>query len=410
MRIFVQSVLFLLLAAPALFARPEFLARYAADPFARPELAASCSTCHVNPAGGGERNPFGRAFARDGFRVTPALRMAWPDRFLPAVSGEAPAPAPAQGSLKATWTAGREDEVLVEIAGEQYLLNRADHTVTKVTAEQVSAFLQPPAAPPAEQVGALEEPAIGPTFDYYLVNLPTTRARTARSLHLRFSHRFSDTAFEGTGRLRDLFGLDSFSVSSFGIEAGLTERVSFMTYRTPYARFVGGPTIEMGPIFQLLRQEGRSPVSLAFRATVEGQHNFTERFTTNLVPVVSRAIAGRAEIFVAPIFSLNVPRRTFTFDFPQTPGERRDHLVAIGNGISIRIRPRTAVMAEWQPRVAGFRGFDSRNAFAFGVQHTTGRHVFALTFANGQSSTTTRSLTDGRSDLTIGFNLYRRLF
>ncbi len=398
-----------------LLARPEFLARFASDLFSRPERRTTCSTCHLNPAGGGPRNEFGRAFARNGFIVTPSLRLQWPDRFVPSLDAQAPVrDATLQGaSLRATWAAGNDDAVLVEINGEQYLLNRVLATVAKVEAAQVQAYLTEPPLPSASSAAPLvpvEQLKIPPTFDYYLVNLPTNRAYPPGSLHLRFTHRFSDPLSQGTGRLRNLFGLDSFSTSSFGVEMGLLKRVSFMTYRTPYPHSAGGPTIEMGPIFHLLQQEGRVPLSLSFRGTVEGEQNFTERFTANLVPVLSRSIGYRAELFLAPVFNLGVPRRTLTSDFPLTPGEARDHLISVGVGGSFRIRPRTALVAEWRPRVAGFRGLESRNAYSFAIQRTTNRHVFGLTFSNTQSTTTTRSLTDGQDDFRIGFNLYRRIW
>ena len=277
--------------------------------------------------------------------------------------------------------------------------------------------------PRAEEPEEVLEPR--PTFDYYLVNLPTNRVRPPRSLHLRFTHRFDDPTFKGTGRLGNLFGFDSFSISSFGVEVGLLQRISFVTYRSPIPRRLGGPTIEMGPVFHLLQQDQRVPVSLSFRATVEGQQNFSERFTTNLVPVVSRSIGNVAELFVVPTFNLGVPRRTLNSVLPPgefgrdpplgkdrdlTPGELRDHMVSVGLGASIRIRPRTALIVEWRPWVAGFRRLVSRNTFAFGIQRSTNRHVFGLTFSNTVSSTTTRSLTDGLDDLRIGFNLYRRLW
>ncbi|HWQ33979.1 MAG TPA: hypothetical protein VNQ79_14105, partial [Blastocatellia bacterium] len=45
---------------------PDYLKLYAADPYSRPELRNQCSTCHLNPQGGGERNSFGRAFEAAG--------------------------------------------------------------------------------------------------------------------------------------------------------------------------------------------------------------------------------------------------------------------------------------------------------------------------------------------------------
>ena len=295
------------------------------------------------------------------------------------------------------------------------MLNRAEGSVQKVDAAEAQAFRTPPPVPPrAEEPEEVLEPR--PTFDYYLVNLPTNRARPPRSLHLRFTHRFDDPAFKGPDRLGNLFGFDSYSISSLGVEVGLLQRVSFVTYRSPIPRRLGGPTIELGPVFHLLQQDQRVPVSLSFRATVEGQQNFTERFTTNLVPVISRSIGNVAELFVVPTFNLGVPRRTLNSVLPPgkdrdlTSGELRDHMVSVGLGASIRIRPRTALIVEWRPRVAGFRRLVSRNTFAFGIQRSTNRHVFGLTFSNTVSSTTTRSLTDGLDDLRIGFNLYRRLW
>ncbi len=400
-----------LAAAPALQARPEYLALYAADPWSRPELR-TCLLCHVSAAGSGPRNEFGRAVEKADHHFPESLRRQFPDRFLWSKASPA---AESQGRpVKAIWSATRANEVVVEIGDESFLLNRADGSLAKLTPEQAAAFAAPPtpgAAGPVQVQVEKEEPLelrTLPTFDYYLVNLPTNRPRPPRSLHLHFTHRFDEPLSSGTGRLRDLFGFDGFSVSSFGIEAGINRWLSFTTYRMP--KFLGLQTIELGPLFRLLEQGGRAPVSLSVRATVEGQRNFTERYTTNFQPVISRAFGTRAEIFVVPTFSLGVPRRTLTFDQPITPGERRDNMAAIGLGASVRIRPKVALVAEWVPRVAGFRGFETRNTYSFAIQRRTTRHVFGLVFSNNSLTTTTRSLTDGRDDVSIGFNLYRRIW
>ncbi len=61
-------------------ARPDFLAKYQADPFRRAEVDG-CSVCHLNPEGGGPRNPFGVAFDAAEREMTPMLRASFPDRF-----------------------------------------------------------------------------------------------------------------------------------------------------------------------------------------------------------------------------------------------------------------------------------------------------------------------------------------
>jgi len=61
-------------------ARPEYLAKYQADPFRRPEVEG-CGTCHVKPEGGGARNDFGSAFQAAGQEITPMLRASFPQQF-----------------------------------------------------------------------------------------------------------------------------------------------------------------------------------------------------------------------------------------------------------------------------------------------------------------------------------------
>ena len=62
-------------------ALPEYMRIYAADPYAKAELRRQCATCHVNEAGGGELNAFGKAFAAAGYKINETLRTQFPDRF-----------------------------------------------------------------------------------------------------------------------------------------------------------------------------------------------------------------------------------------------------------------------------------------------------------------------------------------
>jgi hypothetical protein len=61
-------------------ARPQYLAKFQADPYRRVEVDG-CGTCHVNPDGGGARNDFGAAFQASGTDITPLLRAAFPQQF-----------------------------------------------------------------------------------------------------------------------------------------------------------------------------------------------------------------------------------------------------------------------------------------------------------------------------------------
>ena len=399
--------------APALaHARPEFLARFAADPFARIEKAA-CANCHLNPKGGGPRNNFGQAFAKNGFKITAEFRAQWPDRFQATKSAQV------EGRpVKVIWSSAKEDESVVQFGDEYFLMNRAEGTMTKINTEQAASFQQPPASAPAPVEAKAAKPVDDldsrtlPTFDYYLIDLPTNRPRPAGELSLRFSHRFSTPLTGVTGEGGRLFGLDSSSVSSFGVEYAITNWLAALSYRMP------DQTIETGVQVRMLEQgKYHSPLALSLRATIEGENNFTDRYTTNFQPVISHAFGTRAEVFVDPTFSLGVPRRTLTpldastrFGFPLTPGESHNNMIGIGNGISVRIRPRVALMAEWFPRTYGFRLDNSTNTYSFGIQRRTNRHVFGLIVTNNLFSSTERTMIGGSGGLRIGFNIERRIF
>jgi hypothetical protein len=83
--------MFFLLAASAapIAAHPEYLKQFEQDPFRKPTVEG-CGTCHVDPAGGGERNAFGLDFAANDFVITPMLRANYPDRFDISLTAQLP--------------------------------------------------------------------------------------------------------------------------------------------------------------------------------------------------------------------------------------------------------------------------------------------------------------------------------
>jgi hypothetical protein len=389
-----------LMAANAL-AMPAFMIRYSQDLFSRPEFRGQCSTCHINPKGGGPRNPFGTAFEKNKHLVTPAFRAAWPDHFLPSVTTNAVPTG--GGEMKATMLSN-EQETVLEIDGQHYRLNLKQAKLERLEPQEAARLVAvPPPPAPAEPKLPLKDQ---PTFDHYLVNLPTTLPYERGVLSMRFTHRFENpvlgcTSCSGIGQL---YGLDGFSFSSFGGEVGITRRLAATVYRSPL-----DTTIEMGGIFQLLRQKGREPFSASLRVTVEGRDNFQANYTTNLVLPVSRSFSNFAELFVDPMFSFNANPSAY-LALPSDPkGIARRNQAAIGLGASIRFRPRTAFVMEWNPRVAGYHAIDSRNAYSFGIQRSTNGHVFELVLTNTLGTTTSRAVGFGSERFALGFNIYRRL-
>ena len=414
------TIALIALAAPDSHALPAFMRRFTEDPFSKTEWRGQCATCHVNPAGGGPRNEFGQAFDKNGREITPQFRAAWPDRFVMMVDA-----APA-GTVQTTFVNGGREAVLV-IGGDSYRLNAAEGKFEKITAAQAAQLkgTSGAAAPTATTASAASaEPPLRnqPTFDHVLVNLPTTLSYEKGAFSLHFTHRFTQPVLRvgdecpDCGSAAELFGLDSFSYSSFGGEFGLTPRLAGTVYRSPLDR-----NYEFGGILQLLKGRNRAPFAAQARVSMETRRLFDEekltsdpnepfsRFQTwNFSLPISAAVSSVAEIFVVPTHSV----RANHFNASTTTGgegDGRRNQTAIGLGASIRLRPRTAFIMEWTPRVAGYHATDSRNAFSVGLQRTTNAHVFSLVLTNTVATTTSQSIATGTPDLRFGFNLYRRL-
>jgi hypothetical protein len=392
---------FLLIGIKTAQARPEYLAIYAADPYARPELRAKCSVCHLSPEGGSERNAFGKAFAAAGLRITPELRKRFPDRF--TLSGSAPSAPP-----PVTFVKGSDSQAIVEINGKQFLIDTRAQTVVEVA----------PGPKPNEAVAAAPpppEPKVYRPVDVRLVNLPTAMPVERGSLWVDFTHRFP---FGEPSDAAELFGLDSFAVPSFGFTYGVTDRIQVGAYRA--SSLVGRPILVFAGASLTDERKGHPFTALA-RVGAEGRDNFQRNFTTSFELAVARSVTRHAQLYFVPTVSLG--DRPLGATTRNLPGETA---VAFGVGGAVNLRPSVALMAEANYRFNEAARYLSpgfgirRPVFGFGIQKASisRRHSFSLVFTNGPGTTfAQRSMTrgllfadDAFQGLTIGFNLTRRLF
>ena len=266
-------------------------------------------------------------------------------------------------------------------------------------------------------------------YDYRLVNVPTPKRVRRHSLNLHFTHRFSEPLNDEGAE--DLFGLDGFSVSSLGVSYGITNSLYFNFNRSPICdRLAYCKTIEMGFGYHLLDEAGRSPIALSAYGSAEGADNFTENFTFNIQAMVARSVTRYVNLFFSPAVHINANGNgRFNARNPAAARELElgKHTGSFGFGANAAIRPTVSLIAEYTPRI-GFKlgqiepvdlaGTVFRNheeaEFGFGIEKRLGRHAFALTFSNTQTTTTSRynssNLALKPSKFIIGFNLYRRLF
>jgi mono/diheme cytochrome c family protein len=263
-------------------------------------------------------------------------------------------------------------------------------------------------------------PGVYKPGDDVLFNLPTGRPLDRGAVDVNFTHRFAyDAAFYGKGRGGELFGLDNFSLSSFGVQHGITGRLSVGLFRSP--SFVGRP-IQMMVGYNILSEQSAAPLTLTARVSVEGQNNFRKNFTENVELIVARSVTRRAQLYFVPTFSFNDRRlmqgSLISSLIPDNPGI---NAVSLGAGAAVDVRPTVALVAEVIPTVVG--GDDlgiHRPSYSFGIQKKIFRHAFTFGFTNSPGVTVSQRAgtaatfrnspsADTPRQLFLGFDLTRQL-
>ncbi len=267
------------------------------------------------------------------------------------------------------------------------------------------------------RMASIYEPA-----DDYLYSLPTGRKLDRHGLYLNFTHRFVYTpAFSGTGSGDTLFGLDDFSISSFGLRFGVTDKLSVSAYRSP--SLIDRP-IELGAAYHLWDEHSGNPFNATARFSVDGQNDFAENYTTNFELILSRSATRRAQFYLVPTLSLDDRELkqkpgTLASAPPKLPGY---NAFSLGAGGIWDFRPTVGLLAEVIPTLANASDLGiHRPAFAFGIQKRILRHAFTLGFSNSpgtivsqRAGTRATFLSEPSDDtpkgLFIGFDLMRQIY
>lgn len=343
---------------------------------------------------------------------------------------------PPQGNMKVAFDEKTPGVVIVEAGGERVRIDTTTKTWVRIE-ERPKTAAPTPSQPQVAKVEQAKRLTREP-YDYRLVNVPTPKRVLRHSLNLYFTHRFSEPVKPLNQSARDLLGLDSFAVPSFGVFYGITDKLYVSAYRSPICQRGLCRTIEVGVGYHWLDEAGRSPIALSTYASVEGNNNFSEDFTYNLQAMIAGSATKYVHLFFSPAVHLNAnghrrfdPRSTDFFPpAPIADTFRQDkHAASLGFGVNARIRPTVSLLFEYTPRVGfklgrvnpifnsnftsvlGFRS-ESEAEIGFGVQKDIGRHTFSLTFSNTQTTTTSRynssNLVLPPKKFIVGFNLYRR--
>ena len=262
-------------------------------------------------------------------------------------------------------------------------------------------------------------PGVYQPGDDVLVSLPTGKATDRHGVYVNFAHRFMDTAFTGPGKGGELLGLDSVSISSFGLRYGVTDRFSVSVWRSP--SFIERP-IQLMAAYNLLDENHQAPLNLTVRVSVEGQNNFQKSFTENIEAIFSRSITSHAQFYAVPTFSANArrlePGGLVSSQIPDFPGV---DTFSIGFGAAVDILPTVALVAEIIPTLLNASELGiHRPAYSFGIQKKIWRHAFTLALTNSPGTTVSQRAgtratytgmpnADTPAGLSLGFDVMRQI-
>ena len=320
---------------------------------------------------------------------------------------------------------------------EQLVRNSDDDALTTVSADAETEQKTGDTSPSQEEESAYDFDKGEEPYDFRVVNVPTPKNIPKGTWNLVFTHRFTQPLHPLSSSARNLLGLDSFGVASFGVSYGITDKLYVSAYRSPLCQRGLCRVIEVGVGYNWLAQDKKSPIALTTFASIEGNDNFTEEFTYNLQAMISVRLGKRVYVFFSPAAHINAngqrrfdPRANDFFPPATIANNFRlpTHGASFGFGTSVLITPNIVALFDFAPRtgfklgqtqpifdnnfrVIGFRHI-SEPSIGFGIQRNVGKHAFALTFSNTQSTTTSRynssNLATAAKRLIIGFNLSRR--
>ena len=345
---------------------------------------------------------------------------------------------------------GSATKVILERDGTRYEVDLATQHVVAL-AEPRPAPNAPPPQTNAQNVSSSSTskvaPQAGDSSDkaprYYrpgddlIFTLPSGRPIDRHSWSINFTHRFPyASAFTGTAEGSILLGLDNFAVPSFGLQYGVTSRLSVSAYRSPSV--IGRP-IEWGVKYRLL-EERHDYFNLTGRFSVDGQNDFERNFTSNFELITSRSLGHRAQVYAVPTFSvhnrpaLSAPgiltaapayqpcSQQFASTVPVSLKVRPcANTFSVGFGFAVDVRPTVALVAEGIPTF--MNGTDlgiHRMPFSFGIQKKIFHHAFTFGFTTAPGTDTSQRIAtraiflrqpdnDTPSGMFVGFDLMREI-
>jgi len=240
--------------------------------------------------------------------------------------------------------------------------------------------------------------------DFTVIDLPTNLRLPRHKLAFRLTHRFSRPLGQGdfSDLLSDFFGFDGGAQIGLGLRFGLFSGTQLVFYR------LSDRTIQFSLQREILRQD-HHPVGLSLVGSIEGLDNFSQQYSPAVQLVISRKLGTRGTVYAIPAWvgNTNLTAQDVTPD---------DSTLVLGLGARVLVRPSVALVGEYHPRLAGYKGNrgsgNRASLLTFGIEKRVGGHSFQLNFSNDLGSTPAQTARgqQGSDDWFIGFNITRKFY
>ena len=247
--------------------------------------------------------------------------------------------------------------------------------------------------------------------DVVVVNLPSTMRLPRFKGNFRLTHRFAGDLRDGTfsQQVSNLFGIDQGAIIGFEYRVEVAARTQVAFYRSSFEK-----TIQFHGKYDVLRQRGRIPLSIAPLVSVEGTSNFHARYAPAVGAVISRTVGSRLAAYVTPMWVGNTAAALapieHSHDVPHDasePVDSRQDTPYVGVGGRARWGASAYVAGEVVLRARGYA--PGEPAFGLSVEKRVGSHMFSLTFTNTFGTTFAQLARGGTAgSLYLGFNLGRK--
>ena len=236
--------------------------------------------------------------------------------------------------------------------------------------------------------------------DFTLIALPTALRLPRFGSAFRVTHRFTQPLNASVGDVAgNLFGLDS------GAQIGLEYRFGIVKHGQVGIHRTSDKTIEFFSQYGIVRQTATRPADLSVMVSVEGTNNFRDQYSPAVAAIVSRTFGERAAVYVEPtwVHHSNVQSGTAVTGTP-------NDTVMVGLGGRLRIRATVSIVAEFSPRVSGFRPGVNHGGLA--IEKRAGGHMFQLNVSDSFATTMGQIAGGGPvgTNWHLGFNISRKFF